>query len=629
MQFSLREDDRIGFFQPLLDAHTMGPAQAAQLLRDCGYSAVVADSALRKEVEALGNLPLLAWIRSAGITALALAYRLNPADGLRLFEKVLRDLEAAALLESRGGPVRAFFFAGLPETCTLVRSRYPSLVSVFPGDETPAETLRLFGVPPSRIPAPVAAGVVYDESLLAFGRDLVERGDYREVRAVDRTRSPRFGQRGERLEDRIDYGGARGLAPLMRAHMGPYLSDRAEAVRRFYEWTRRLARSGMLDVLSIGSSQLTQSRFGEDWMGAPNGGGVPIARASEFAEAWRVARPMLVRTYSGTRNLAALSRMYEETIDIAWHALSFWWFCAIDGRGENPVAANLAEHHAALKSIAASGKPFEANVPHHFAFRGADDLTYIVSAYVAARAAKAAGVRIYVQQIMLNTPKSTWATADLAKARATLALVRSLEDADFRVFLQPRGGLDYFSPDVEKAKAQLAAVTCLMDDIEPGDERSPDIVHVVSYSEANHLADPPTIDESIRITRRALESYRRERKRGRVADMGADSETEFRTRTLLDDARIIIKAMEASIADPYGPEGMYEALASGFFPLPYLSFCRDEFPLAAGMETRCLNGSIVCVDADGAAVPASERAARAAETARSRRVRNSRAGGAP
>jgi len=628
MPFSLRDDDRIGFFQPLLDAHTMGPSQAARLLRDCGYAATVADASLRKAVETQGNFPLLSWIRASGITVLGLAYRLSPADGLRLFESLHRDLESASLLASRGGPLRAFFFAGLPETCALVRSRFPALVAAFPGDESPAETLRLFGVPPSRIPAPVAASVVYDEALLAFGRDLVARGAYREVQAVDRSRSPRFGERGERLEDRLDYGRARSLPPLMRAHMGPYLPDRAEAMRRFYEWTRRLARSGLLDVLSIGSSQLTQSRFGEDWQDTPNGGGVPIARESEYAEAWRVARPMLVRTYSGTKNLVALSRMYEETIDIAWHALSFWWFSALDGRGANPVAANLAEHHEALRSIAASGKPFEANVPHHFAFRGADDLSYVVSAYAAARAAKAAGIKSYVQQIMLNTPKSTWAAADLAKARATLALVRTLEDADFRVFLQPRGGLDYFSPDVGKAKAQLAAVTCLMDDIEPGNERSPDIIHVVSYSEANNLADPETIDESVRITRSALDSYRRERARGHVADMGADAETEFRTRTLIDDARTIIKAMESSIDDPYGPEGMYETLASGFFPLPYLSFCREEFAAAAGMETRNLNGSIVCVDAEGAAVPAAERAARAAETARSRRARSIRAGGA-
>jgi len=51
--------------------------------------------------------------------------------------------------------------------------------------------------------------------------------------------------------------------------------------------------------------------------------------------------------------------------------------------------------------------------------------------------------------------------------------------------------------DLQKAKAQLAAVTALMDDIEPQDPNSPPIIHVVSYCEASHLADPAAVNESI------------------------------------------------------------------------------------------------------------------------------------
>jgi hypothetical protein len=310
--------------------------------------------------------------------------------------------------------------------------------------------------------------------------------------------------------------------------------------------------------------------------------------------------------------------MYEERLDMAWHALSFWWFCALDGRGPNSVAANLVEHHAALRSIAASGKPFEPNVPHHFAFRGADDVSYVVAGYVAAKAAKAAGIRCLVLQIMLNTPKSMWGIQDLAKARALLSLARSLEGPGFQVFLQPRGGLDYFSKDEEKAKAQLAAVTALMDDIEAGNSASPDIIHVVGFSEANSLADPEIIAESVRITRHALDAYRTARSRGNVPDMSRDPEVEHRTRALISDARLMVSAMENAIRDPYGPAGMYEALASGFFALPYLSFCRDEFAAAAGQETRARNGGIVVVDAEGRPVSAAERARAATETARRR-----------
>ena len=114
---------------------------------------------------------------------------------------------------------------------------------------------------------------------------------------------------------------------------------------------------------------------------------------------------MLLRTYSGTKNVPELARIHEESINIAWHALSFWWFNQLDGRGPNSVKQNLEEHIETLKYIAETNKPFEPNIPHHFAFRGSDDLTYVLSAVLAARTAKKYGIRTFVLQVMLNTPR--------------------------------------------------------------------------------------------------------------------------------------------------------------------------------------------------------------------------------
>lgn len=97
---------------------------------------------------------------------------------------------------------------------------------------------------------------------------------------------------------------------------------------------------------------------------------------------------MLVRTYSGTKNVAAMADVYERTINIAWHALSLWWFDELDGRGPNTLYDNLKEHIETMRLVAAMGKPVETNVPHHFAFRGCDDVTYIVTGILAARMAK-------------------------------------------------------------------------------------------------------------------------------------------------------------------------------------------------------------------------------------------------
>lgn len=316
---------------------------------------------------------------------------------------------------------------------------------------------------------------------------------------------------------------------------------------------------------------------------------------------------MLVRTYAGTRNVPELARMYEQTIHIAWHALSLWWFCQIDGRGPNTVRQNLLEHVRTLGYIAATGKPFEPNLPHHFAFRGADDVTYVVSAVLAARAAKAAGVRWLILQNMLNTPRPTWGVQDLAKSRACLALVRELEDSRFGVILQPRGGLDYFSTDLDKARAQLAAVAALMDDIEPHDPSSPPIIHVVSYSEASHLADPDVVNESIQITAHALAEYRRLRSAGQIADMADHPEVRARTGELLAEARTVLGAIESAVPQPHSPDGLYRIFADGYLPVPYLWEGRDEFRRAVSWKTRLIRGSVKVVDAQGRPIPVADR----------------------
>jgi hypothetical protein len=178
---------------------------------------------------------------------------------------------------------------------------------------------------------------------------------------------------------------------LTRVHVGPYQSNYEEAKREFLSWLRELSKGGLLDIVSIGSSQLSQSNFGENWGDKPNGGGVPINSKKDLVDIFQASRPMLVRTYSATANIPKMAEIYEETINMAWHALSLWWFNKIDGRGPYSVLEGLNQHFQTLKIIAKYNKPFEPNIPHHFSFRGGDDYTYILSAYMAAVLAKKNG----------------------------------------------------------------------------------------------------------------------------------------------------------------------------------------------------------------------------------------------
>jgi hypothetical protein len=612
--------ERFGFLKPSVDAHVLGLTTIADLINDAGGSVALAPADVcracdRPEGERESG-SIERWIRDERIQRLGFSYRLSPEDGVALYARLARILERRFLFADMGGPVRALYFAGLPEACRLAREQVPRTAATFDGEETPVESLARLGFRSPAIPAESARALAYDEDRLAFGRELVRKGDYLGLPALDRAGTPGYGSAAETVDARLGNALARHALPLYRAHMGQYLPGREEAVRAFLEQARDLARRSCLDVLSIGTSQLSQSDFGADWSGRTNGGGVPLNSREEMAAAWRAARPMLVRSYAGTRDVPAMARLNEETIHNAWHALSLWWFCRIDNRGPHALGENLRQHVEAMRYIASVGTPLEPNVPHHFAFRGADDVTWVAAGWIAARAAKAAGIRRLISQHMLTTPKYTWGVQDLARSRALLVLLRGLEDDTFSVTLETRAGLDYLSADPERARSQLAAVSVLMDDIEPGNDASPGIVHVVSWTEETRFADPEAIEESVRISRQAILEHRRLRARGTVEDMGASVDVAERTDRLVSAARTVIRGIESTMDDPWGAEGLYRLFAAGFLPVPWLWECRDEFPEAVAWRTKLRRGATVLVDERGFPLDTSRRVAIAVHNAR-------------
>lgn len=556
------------------------------------------------------------WISGMRIKHLGLSYRLDPEHGAEIFVELVEMLRKEKLLHETNGPIHGLYFAGLPTAVSRVRSTLGDRVRVFIGDENTRETLDLLGVPSHLRPNDVIAAEAYESDRLAFGAALFDSDEPDRIAPFDRSGYAGFGTRSDTLVGRLNHASASGNTPLYRAHVGPYSPNRNACVKEFIEWSRQLASTGYLDILSIGSSQLTQERFGEDWVDTPNGGGVPIQTEDEYRLVYEASRPLLLRTYAGTDRIPELARIHERSINIAWHALSFWWFSQIDGRGPLDMLSNLQQHFRTLDFISSSGKPFEANVPHHFAFRGGDDVTYVVSGVISARAAKRAGIKTFVLQNMMNTPKSTSGLQDVAKARALLTLVRILESPDFRVIYQPRAGLDYFSPDVDKAKRQLAAVSAMMDDVEPHNPRSPEVIHVVSYSEAIELANPQIVDESIRITSAAVKNYRLARAQGHSPLTAHQDELAERTDALVRDATRVLAAVEEAIPNAYTPEGFYTAFWSGFLPVPNLWEGREEFSNALGWQSQTFRGSVRYVDEHGSPVALEDRLAFARENAR-------------
>lgn len=611
MENKVHSNDVFGFIKTKVDVHTMGIYTMANLLRDCGYKVVVAKDDVGETVEHLkkvNNYSLFKhWIEVNGINRIGFSYRMDPRDGCDYFLTMYEQLKADNMLVEQGGPIKEFSFAGLPDTCELVKQKIDGKVILFPGNESPVESLRMYGVPEEALPASLNNDNPYDNMRWDFAKKLIESERWRQEPAQDHYGYKECGEKNDSYIARLEYARSKHSLPIIRTHSGPYNPNRLEALKEYNSWCQDLAESKLLDVLSIGSSQLTQSNFGEDWEGKANGGGVPVNSEMEYQIIRENAKPMLVRTYSGTKDVPGLARIHERSLNISWHALSFWWFDELDGRGKNTLLENLREHFEAVRYIVTTGKPVEPNVPHHFAFRGCDDVTYIVSGFLAAKAIKRMGAKHLILQNMLNTPKYTWGVQDLAKGRAMVKLVRELEDDKFKVSLQTRGGLDYFAPDLEYAKIQLAAVTCMMDDLEPDNENSPEIIHVVNYSEAVRLATPPIIKESIKITLAALHSYRFARKMGVVPNMKHDRDVQERYEALLYDARAAIRLLEENIPNLYTPEGFEKVFKEGFLAVPYLMDQNRKFPKATMWKTAIKNGGIAVVDDDGKVISSEDR----------------------
>ena len=603
--------DTFGFVKPIVDVHTMGICTIANLLKDCGYNVYLAkddiNSAL-ENIQKLNNYSLVKrWLLDKGITRLGFSYRLDPNEGCDYFMTLYTHLKNDNMLAIDGGPLTEISFAGLPDTCELIKAKTYNNVLVFPGNESPIQSLKMYGVPSEYLPKSIILDNEYDNMIRNFARTLIESQKYLFEPHLDHYGYSECGTENDSYLARLNYAKSKGTLPIIRTHSGPYNPNRLEALKEYNSWCIDLAKSKLLDVLSIGSSQLTQSHFGENWDNLANGGGVPVNSEIEYRIIKEKASPMLVRTYSGTKDVPALARIHERALNISWHALSFWWFNELDGRGNNSLIENLKEHFETVKYIASTGKPVEPNVPHHFAFRGTDDISYIISGYLAAKACKLHGINHLILQNMLNTPKYTWGIQDIAKGRAMLQLVKELEDSSFSISLQSRAGLDYFAPDLEEAKIQLAAVTCLMDDIEPENDNSPEIIHVVNYSEAVRLATPPIIKESIKITLNALHEYRLARKLGKVSNMKYDRETTERTKSLYEEAKSAIELLEKTFSNLYTPEGFAKIFEEGFLPVPYLMDYNRKYPKATQFSTAIKNGGIYVVDENGYIVNTTER----------------------
>jgi hypothetical protein len=389
--------------------------------------------------------------------------------------------------------------------------------------------------------------------------------------------------------------------PLIRHHFGrPTVAETLAGVVE-------IARAECLDVLSLGTDQNAQEHFfrpEEMDPSAHGAGGVPVRTEADLEAIHahcRLGNHPLVRCYSGTRDTTRWAPMLVRSLHNAWCAIPLFWYTQLDGRSPRPLREAIPETQALMRWHAGQGVPVEMNESHHWSLRDAPDVVAVVAAYLAAYNARAAGVRDYVQQLMFNNPPSTSPVMDLGKMLAKLELVEGLQDEQFRVWRETRGGLTSYPPDPSVARGHLAATVTLQMQLKPH------IVHIVGHTEAHHATTAAELIEACRIADGAISQCLLG-----LPDMTRDPGVQRRKAQLLEDAAVLLGAIARlgpGDRDPYtDADTLARAAEAGLLDAPHL---RGNAAGCGKVVTRMVGGACLAVDpGTGKPTPEPDRVAR-------------------
>jgi uncharacterized protein (TIGR01319 family) len=345
--------------------------------------------------------------------------------------------------------------------------------------------------------------------------------------------------------------------PILRAHIG----IAAETIEPTIKAIEKLANSRALEIVSLAPDQTSQEllakfiRHEEDPGKYLAGqGGAPIRTINDLkrlkAATQRGNYPM-TRIYTGTDELVELAHLWEEHLDICFPAVPIFFYNQVDGRGPISIRDSFDEHYKAIEYWAEVGKPLEINDPHQWGLRYASDDMQVTDHVLCAIIALKKGIKHYVMQMMFELPPEISAMDDLAKMKAAYELAEPLtRHFNFNIIKQTRSGLPGFPPNLNQAKGHLAfgIYTQLY--------MKPDILHVVTHSEAHHEATAEDIIESCEITKQVCWDFIK----GNVPQIWSDPAIKDRIRELKLGAmyNVLHAALLGGYCGPASPENFQE-----------------------------------------------------------------------
>lgn len=375
--------------------------------------------------------------------------------------------------------------------------------------------------------------------------------------------------------------------PVIRHHLGlPSLEETIVAAKK-------VAKAKVLDIISLAPDQDAQENFFHPERQDPRrkgAGGVPVRTPEDLERIYAASRCgnfPLMRCYQGTRDLFKMAEMLLKTLQNCFAAIPLFWFSKLDKRGPLELEEAVGEHQALMKWHGEIGIPVEVNEAHHFELRESSDVITVADMYLAAYNAKKTGVRHFICTCMFDLPMGESFDMDLAKQLAKKEIIKELADDKFTIYTQTRTGLLRYPADLDAAKGRLATSIMMQMALKP------EIVHVVSYVEADHAATARDIIESCKIARYVIQSCIEG-----MPDMSTDPRVQRRKNELIKEAKVLLNAIRQiapdGTEDPLShPETLGKAVRIGLLDAPHLKgseIARGE------MVTRIINGACYAVD---------------------------------
>ncbi|HLB46429.1 MAG TPA: glutamate mutase L [Anaerolineales bacterium] len=359
------------------------------------------------------------------------------------------------------------------------------------------------------------------------------------------------------LVERIRQVRERENRPIIRAHIG----IAAATIEPTIKAIEKLADAGAFEIVSLAPDQTSQELLAKFIRGEEDPskylagqGGAPIRTVDDLkrlkAATQRGNFPM-TRIYTGTDELVALARLWEEHLNICFPAVPIFFYNELDGRGPISIRDAFDEHFRTIQYWAQVGKPLEINDPHQWGLRYTSDDLQVTDHVLCAIIALKKGVKHYVMQMMFELPPEISAMDDLAKMKAAYDLAEPLtRHFDFNIIKETRSGLPSFPPNLNQAKGHLAFGIYTQLYMEP------DILHVVTHSEAHHEASADDIIESCEITKQVCWDFIK----GHVPQVWSDPLMRSRIQELKQGAmyNVLHAALLGGYVGPVNPENFWD-----------------------------------------------------------------------